>query len=156
MTFETKVCFFQRKHPKYRKVSHPRIPTHLCPWRTCPGWTGPWVRPSGAWRGSLGSCDLRSSLRLLQRQRPECRNLLLSNFFEKDIICIKYFYKSMFYLGIRPVTKDYEGVERGIAGQPDLLQRTVPVAERFNPYLSPWTFRFPFSILPWPCLIVSQ
>ena len=37
-----------------------------------------------------------------------------------------------FYLSICTVTEHYEGVERSVAGQPDLFQRTVPGEENFT------------------------
>ena len=60
----------------------------------------------------------------------------------------------MIYLGICAVAEHYESIEGGIAGQPDLLQRTVPVVERFN--LSPSGKRFALSFCHDLCLIFSQ
>ena len=141
-TFETKVCvcFFSAEGSfqwteiqKSKPSKDPDWPLSLAYLSGMNRSLGPTVRGL-AWLTRI----LRPAI--VSPSAPEAaswvQKSLIIYFFEKDIICMKYFYKSMFYLGICPVTKDYEGVERGIAGQPDLLQRTVPDAERFITYLT--------------------
>ena len=102
----------------------------------------------------MAHSDPSTCNRLSVCSRGSVLRVKMSYFLVAMIFLYQIFFSQMFYLGICPVTKDYECIEGSIAGQPDLLQGTVPGVERCIPCLSLCVIRFTF----WNdlCLIFSQ